>query len=108
MIDYLIKLFIACAALGTTVFIAGVCLQLWRERREVTSWPYVDKEPPERIFLGLDKEHTGRVSVTWWLWPIGKGDIGYIRKDIVDERIKGLNLVIERLGGGKNGQRNPS
>lgn len=107
MLANLVLIIAACGFFGVTVFVSGVCLQLWRERREVTSWPYVDKEPPERIFLGLDKENTGRVSVTWWLWPIGKGDISYIRKDVVDERIKGLNLVIERLGG-KHGQRNPS
>ena len=84
---HVLALLVWCGALGTTVFCAGVLLQLWRERRELCSWPYTEHEPPARIYLGMDRQHTGRVSVTWWLWRMSGSDVEYIRKDLSDQRL---------------------
>jgi hypothetical protein len=58
----------------------------------MSKWPYPyseDKPPPEKIYLGFDEEK-GKILATWWVWPTMSDDVVYIRKDIVDKKLKEL------------------
>ena len=56
----------------------------------MSKWPHPyteEKEPPEKIYLGFDEEQ-GKLRVTWWIWPTRSDDVVYIRKDIMERKLK--------------------